>query len=185
MPGTRPGITKTTIGRRGAASVKRRQSGAEDEAWPLERAVLYHDRRGGDALGFDLVERDRPELAVRAVELGPAPCHVVICDGLALVLAALDRDGDRLRQSHAHASRGRPREAGLGQCHREASATDRYGQRQRKRGGVLAAFRDHVVDRGLVAAERLKAAVDDDLRGVDLAVAPHLGIGALASAVER
>src|SRR5262249_61808018 len=157
--GTRPGTTKTTIVRRGAASVKRRQSGAEDEAWPRERAVLYHDRGGGDALGFDLVERDRPELAVRAVELGPAPCHVVICDGLALVLAALDRDSDRFRQSHDHDFRRRPREAGLGQCHREASATDRYGQRQRKRGGGLAGFCGDVVDRGLVPCERLKAAV--------------------------
>src|SRR5215813_6646672 len=97
MPGTRPGIPNTAIVSRNAASVKRRDRRAEDEARMFKCAVLHHDRRGSDALGFDLVERDRPEFAVRAVELGPAPRHVVIRDALALVLAALDRDGDRVR----------------------------------------------------------------------------------------
>src|SRR6185503_295764 len=52
---------------------------------------------------------------------------------------------------------------------------DRHGER----GRIGASLVDRLLDRRLVAAERMHDAVDDNLRRVDLAVAARLRVGLL------
>jgi len=75
--------------------------------------------------------------------------------------------------------RGRPRRYG------QIAADDGQVNRQRHDSAVALRLHDHVFDRSPVAAKDVHAAVDDDLRRINLAVAAHVGIGALPRRMRR
>jgi hypothetical protein len=102
-----------------------------------------------------------------------------------VIFAAFDGDLNRLHQrAHPNFTRG-VISLGAIDLHVEPAAAHRDQDRQRHHARFLIGLRDRVIEGSTIAAEHMRDAVDHDLRRIDLPVAAHMGIGALARRMRR
>ena len=114
-----------------------RERGAEEGARLLDRAALHQHRDAVDAVALERLQRHAPGIGLAGpiAELDPAAQHVVVGDRAALVLAALDRDRDRLGEIRRARPRALPRGGGVpsGALTLDAAVGERERHRQRQR----------------------------------------------------